>query len=56
MGTCNYITQSDFDLYTIKYSKLTQEEIENFMIETGEMFDEEFDSKIFYYDMYKDAE
>lgn len=56
MGTCNYITQSDFDLYTIEYHSPTQEEIENFMIETGEMFDEDFDCEIFYYDMYRDAE
>ena len=56
MGTCNYITQSDFDLYTIEYSSPTQEEIEDFMIETGEMFDEDFNSEIFYYDMCRDAE
>lgn len=56
MGTCNYITQKDFDLYTIEYSRPTQEEIENFIIATGEMFDEDFDTEIFYYDMYQDAE
>lgn len=56
MGTCNYIAQSDFDLYTIEYSKPTQEEIENFMIETGDIFDEDFDSEMFYYDTYKNAE
>ena len=55
MGTCNYITQSNFDLYTIKYSSPTQEEIENYMIETGEMFDEDFDSEIFYHDIYREA-
>lgn len=55
MGTCNYITQSDFDLYTIEYGKPTQEEIENFMIETGEMFDEDFDSEMFYYDTFQNA-
>ena len=56
MGTCNYISQSDFDLYTIEYSKPTQEEIENFMIETGEIFDEDFDCEIFYDDTYRQAE
>lgn len=56
MGTCNYITQKDFDLYTIEYSRPTQEEIENFIIATGEMFDEDFDTEIFYYDKYQDAE
>jgi hypothetical protein len=56
MGTCNYIIQSDFDLYTIEYKRPTQEEIENFIIATGEMFDEDFDTEIFYYDMYRDAE
>lgn len=56
MGTCNYITQSDFDLYTIEYKSPTQEEIEDFMIETGEIFDEDFDSEMFYYDTYKNAE
>lgn len=56
MGTCNYITQSDFDLYTIEHSKPTQEEIENFMIETGEMFDEDFDCEMFYRYTYEDAE
>lgn len=56
MGTCNYITQSDFDLYTIEYSKPTQEEIENFMIETGEIFDEDFDCEMFYYDTFQNAE
>ena len=55
MGTCNYITQSDFDLYTIAYSRPTQEEIENFIIETGEMFDEDFDCEMFYHDMYRNA-
>ena len=55
MGTCNYITQSDFDLYTIEYSKPTQKEIEDFMIETGEIFDEDFDSELFYHDMYSEA-
>lgn len=55
MGTCNYITQSDFDLYTIEYSKPTQEEIENFIIATGEMFDEDFDSELFYHDIYNEA-
>ena len=55
MGTCNYITQSNFDLYTIQYSKPTQEEIENFMITTGEMFDEDFDSELFYHDIYREA-
>ena len=56
MGTCNYKSQKDFNLYTIEYSKPTQEEIENFIIATGEMFDEDFDTEIFYYDMYRDAE
>lgn len=56
MGTCNYITQNDFDLYTIEYSKPTQEEIEDFMIETGEIFNEEFDRQIFYEDIYREAE
>lgn len=56
MGTCNYITQRDFDLYVINYKRLTQEEIEDFMIETGEMFDEDFDREIFYNDTYREAE
>lgn len=56
MGTCNYITQKDFDLYTVEYSKPTQEEIEDYMIETGEMFDEDFDREIFYDDTCREAE
>lgn len=55
MGTCNYKSQNDFDLYTIEYSSPTQEEIENFMIATGEMFDEDFDSELFYHDIYREA-
>lgn len=56
MGTCNYIIQKDFDLYIIEYSSSTQEEIENFIMETGEVFDEDFDSEMFYYNTYREAE
>lgn len=55
MGTCNYITQKDFDLYTTEYSRLTQEEIEDFIIETGEIYDEELERQVFYEDKYRQA-
>ena len=55
MGTCNYITQSDFDLYTVEYKSLSEEEIEDFIIETGDIYDEELERQVFYEDEYRQA-
>ena len=55
MGTCNYISQADFDLYTIEYN-VDEEYIKEYEEINECEFDEEWDSQIFYEDMYREAE
>ena len=55
MGTCNYISQADFDLYTIEYN-VDEEYIKEYEEINECEFDEEWDSQIFYEDIYREAE
>ena len=54
MGTCNYISQTDFDLYTIEYN-VDEEYIKEYEEINECEFDEEWDSQIFYEDIYREA-
>lgn len=55
MGTCNYISQDNFDLYITEY-EVDEEYIKEYEEENECEFDIEFDSEIFYEDIYREAE
>lgn len=55
MGTCNYISQDKFDLYITTY-EVDEEYIKEYEEVNGYEFDEEWDSQIFYEDIYMEAE
>lgn len=55
MGTCNYTSQDDFDLYIIEY-EASEEYIKEYEEINECEFDEEWDSQIFYEDIYREAE
>lgn len=55
MGTCNYTSQDDFDLYITEY-EVSEEYIKEYEEINECEFDEEWDSQIFYEDMYREAE
>lgn len=55
MGTCNYISQNNFDLYVISY-EVDEEYIKEYEEVNGYEFDEEWDCQIFYEDIYREAE
>lgn len=55
MGTCNYKSQSKFDLYVTTY-EVDKEYIRQYEEENGYKFDEEFDRQIFYKNIYMEAE
>lgn len=55
MGTCNYKSQSKFDLY-VKIYEVDKEYIKQYEEENGYEFDERFDRQIFYEDIYREAE
>lgn len=55
MGTCNYISQNNFNLYVISY-EVDEEYIKEYEEENGYEFDEEWDCQIFYEDIYREAE
>lgn len=55
MGTCNYISQKDFDLYIIEY-EASEEYIKEYEEINECEFDIEWDSEIFYEDIYREAE
>lgn len=55
MGTCNYISQNNFDLYITEY-EVDEEYIKEYEEENECEFDIEFDSELFYEDTYREAE
>ena len=50
MSICNFETQKDFDLYIACYELPTEDEQEQYIIETGQQYNAEFESHIFYQD------
>lgn len=55
MGTCNYISQDNFDLYITEY-EVDEEYIKEYEEINECEFDEEWDSQMFYKDIYMQAE
>ena len=50
MGTCNFITQSDFDMYVINFEPLSEEEQKQYEIDNHCEYDEELEAEWFFDD------